>query len=164
MKTIITTLFLLITLVSKSQMLAYVTVTSVTDTVIMNDSITIHFTTSYAQTGSNMCKIQLWTPIYLQDCLYTHASNVKAIDSVKVKILPIMGTGNARIYSNATSGYKSFYIKDNDVSVKEYDKSQIVNVKYYDIYGKEKTSIEGLTIRITTYSNGYQKREKIYSI
>lgn len=77
-----------------------------------------------------------------------------------------MGFGNARIYSNATiGGYKPFYIKQNDVKVIEYDKnSSIVDVKYYDIYGKEKPSTgEGLTIKITTFSNGYVKREKIIS-
>lgn len=74
-----------------------------------------------------------------------------------------MGTGNARIYSNATpGGYKSFYIKSNDVGVTEYEKPLIVSIKYYDIYGKEKTSnYEGLSVKITTFSNGYQKAEKV---
>lgn len=161
MKTLLTILAL-VSKVTYSQ-LAFVNVTSVTDTVNVGDSISIHFTTSYNQTGSNMCKIQLWTSTYLNDVLYTHISGLNSIDSIKVKITPEMGTGNARIYSNATvGGYKPFYIKP-VVSVYEYDKnSSITDIKYYDILGNEKApNNESLYIKITTYSNGYQKCEKV---
>lgn len=139
----------------------YIKVYSVTDTVNVNDSITIKFTMHQNQTSNGMSRIQLWTSTYLQDCMYIYTlGNLVDTNSIKVKILPIMGTGNARIYSNA-SPYYPFYIRST-VGIQEYDKSDIVNVKYYDIYGKEKPSHnEGLTIRITTYSNGYQKKEKI---
>lgn len=161
MKTLLTILAL-VSKVTYSQ-LAFVNVTSVTDTVNVGDSISIHFTTAYNQTGSNMCKIQLWTSTYLNDVLYTHISGLHSVDSIKVKILSTMGTGNARIYSNATvGGYKPFYIKP-VVSVYEYDKnSTITDIKYYDILGNEKApNKESLCIKITTYSNGYQKKEKV---
>jgi hypothetical protein len=162
----LTLILALISNLCNAQLTDYITIISATDTVNVNDTISIVFTKT-ANNGSNgMSRLQLWTSTYLQDCMYlssmmlTHNGNGTFIH--KVKILPIMGSGNARIYSNATIGnYKSFYIRST-VGIKEYDKSDIVNVKYYDIYGKEKPSNnEGLTIRITTYSNGYQKKEKI---
>jgi len=156
----ITTLLLLIALIGKSQTLSNVTVYSVIpDTVQVGDSITIKFKVHYPYT--NMFKIQLWTSTYLQDCLNDYAGFWYADTSiVKVKILPIMGNGKARIYSNY-SPYKSFYISST-VGIEELNKYNIVNVKYYDIYGKEKPlQNERLSIKITTYSNGYQKSEKI---
>lgn len=143
----------------------FVKVLSVTDTVNVGDSITINFTKKLNQNGNNMSRLQLWTSTYLQDCMYISSMFLTDTNTIKVKILPIMGVGNARIYSNATvGGYYPFYIKSNDVSVKEYTKEDITNITFYDIYGKEKPSYnEGLTIKITTYSNGYQKREKIIS-
>ena len=143
----------------------FIKVLSVTDTVNVGDSITINFTKKLNQNGNSMSRLQLWTSTYLQDCMYISSMFLTDTNTIKVKILPIMGVGNARIYSNATiGGYYPFYIKSNDVSVKEYTKEDITNVTFYDIYGKEKPSHnEGLTIKITTYSNGYQKREKIIS-
>jgi hypothetical protein len=146
----------------------YINVISVTDTVNVNDTITIVFTKTNNNGGNGMSRLQLWTSTYLQDCMYV-SSMMLQFDSAntykrKVKILPIMGNGDARIYSNATiGGYKSFYIKlPNPVGIKELYKSDIVNIKYYDILGNEKPShSEGLSIVITTYSNGYQKKEKI---
>ncbi len=168
MKTTITTLLLLITLIGKSQTQSdYINVINVTDTLSTNDTLTIVFTKSTNFGGNGMSVLQLWTSSYLQDCLNVF-SGFLSLDSAntykhKVKITPIMGTGNGRIYSNATVGnYKRFYIKP-AVSVNEYDvNSSVIDIKYYDIYGKEKPSYnEGLTIRITTYSNGYQKRDKV---
>ena len=142
----------------------YIKVYSVTDTVNVNDSITIKFTMHQNQTSNGMSRLQLWTSTYLQDCMYIYTlGNQTDTNTIKVNILPIMGTGNARIYSNATiGGYKPFYIRST-VGIQEYSKSDVVNVKYYDIYGKEKslTEAKDLTIRITTYSNGYQKKEKV---
>jgi 3-deoxy-D-manno-octulosonate 8-phosphate phosphatase KdsC-like HAD superfamily phosphatase len=95
--------------------------------------------------------------------MYIYSGFLTDTNTVKVAITPIMGTGNARIYSNATiGGYKPFCIRST-VGVKELDKSEIVDVKYYDIYGKEKslTEAKGLTIKITTFSNGYAKKEKV---
>ena len=146
----------------------YIKVINVTDTLSTNDTLTIVFTKTPNNGGNGMSRLQLWTSTYLQDCMYV-SSMMLQFDSAntykhKVKILPNVGTGDARIYSNATiGGYKPFYIKS-PVSVKEYSKLDVVNVKYYDIYGKEKPSTdrsEGLTIKITTYSNGYQKSDKI---
>ena len=144
----------------------YIKVYSVTDTVNVNDSITIKFTMHQNQTSNGMSRLQLWTSTYLQDCMYIYTlGNLTDTNSIKVKILPIMGTGNARIYSNHTvGGYKPFYIKSiSQVGIKELDKSEITSIKYYDIYGKEKslTEAKDLTIKITTYSNGYQKSDKI---
>jgi hypothetical protein len=146
----------------------YIKVINVTDTVNVNDTITIVFTKTTNNGGNGMSRLQLWTSTYLQDCMYI-SSMMLQFDSAntykhKVKILPIMGNGDARIYSNSTiGGYKSFYIKlPNPVGIKELSKSDIVNIKYYDILGNEKPShSEGLSIVITTYSNGYQKKEKI---
>lgn len=146
----------------------YIKVINVTDTLSTNDTLTIVFTKTPNNGGNGMSRLQLWTSTYLQDCMYV-SSMMLQFDSAntykhKVKILSNMGSGDARIYSNATiGGYKSFYIKlPNPVSVKELNKSEVINVQYYDIYGKEKPSHnEGLTIRITTYSNGYQKKEKV---
>jgi len=162
------TIFALISNLCNAQQSDYVKIINVTDTVNVNDSITIVFTKAVNNGGNGMSRIQLWTTSYLQDCLNIYSSFL-TLDSantykIKVKITPIMGFGNARIYSNATPNYYyPFYIKQNDVSVNEFTKNaNIINVEYYDIYGKEKPSQnEGLTIRITTYSNGYQKKDKI---
>ena len=143
----------------------YIKVYSVTDTVNVNDSITIKFTMHQNQTSNGMSRLQLWTSTYLQDCMYIYTlGNLVDTNSIKVKITPIMGTGNARIYSNATpNNYYPFYIRST-VGVVEYDKEKVSTIQYYDIYGKEKPSHnEGLTIKITTYSNGYQKKEKVIS-
>ena len=143
----------------------FIKVLSVTDTVNVNDSITIKFTMKKNYNSNGMSRLQLWTSAYLQDCLYKWSGFLSDTNIVKVKMLPTMGHGNARIYSNSTiSGHIPFYIKSVDVGIKEYAKHDITNVQYYDIYGKEKPSqSEGLSIKITTYSNGYQKREKIIS-
>lgn len=138
----------------------YIKVLSVTDTVNVNDSITIKFTMKVNQAGNGMSRLQLWTSSYLQDCMYVFSGFLTDTNIVKVKIISSMGTGNARIYSNA-SPYAPFYIRST-VGMQEYSKHDVVSVQYYDIYGKEKPSHnEGLTIRITTYSNGYQKADKI---
>lgn len=170
MKKLTLILTFLTTLCNAQVIYTPLTVTNVTDTVNVNDSIKICFV-YHGQSGATMAKIQLWTSIYLQDCLNVYYGNLATypecgVDTIyiKVKILPSMGTGNARIYSNSTpGGYKSFYIRLNDVGINELNKQEnISDIKYYDIYGKEKPSQnEGLTIRITTYPNGYQKKEKI---
>lgn len=160
MKKILTILLLSATLTNAQT--DYIKVLSVTDTVNVNDSITIKFTMKVNQAGNGMSRLQLWTSSYLQDCMYVFSGFLTDTNIIKVKILPIMGTGNARIYSNA-SPYYPFYIKS-PVGVQELTSQQIVTEQYFDIYGKEKPSYnEGLTIKITTYSNGYQKKEKVIS-
>ena len=161
MKTLLTLLLLSTTLTNAQT--DFIKVLSVTDTVNVGDSITINFTKKLNQNGNSMSRLQLWTSTYLQDCMYIYSGFLTDTNTVKVAITPIMGTGNARIYSNATiGGYKPFYIRST-VGIQEYSKSDVVNVKYYDIYGKEKslTEAKDLTIKITTYSNGYQKKEKV---
>lgn len=134
---------------------------SVTDTVNVNDSITIKFTKKNISGSNGMSRIQLWTSSYLQDCLYTSSMFLLDTNIVKIKITSLMGTGNARLYTNV-GPYTSFYIRST-VGVQEHCKSQTASVQYYDIYGKEKSLAEtkDLTIKITTYSNGYQYKEKI---
>lgn len=164
----LTLILALLTTLCNAQQTDYIEVINVTDTLYTNDTLTIVFTKTPNNGGNGMSKLQLWTSTYLQDCLNVY-SGFLVLDSAntykrKVVITPLMGSGNARIYSNATiGGYKSFYIKlPNPVVIKELSKSEIVSIKYYDIYGKEKPSQnEGLTIKITTYSNGYQKKEKV---
>lgn len=158
------------TTLCKAQTYVPVTIINVTDTVNVNDTIKICFVYGGSSTA-NMANIRLWTSSYLEDCLNVYAGFLSSYPEcdqdtkyIKVKILPEMGFGNARIYSNNTpSNYKPFYIRQNDVSVNElYNNSNITNIKFYDIYGKEKPSQnEGLTIRVTTYSNGYQKKDKV---
>ena len=158
MKTLLSILLLSTTLTYSQT--DFIKVLSVTDTVNVGDSITINFTKKLNQNGNSMSRLQLWTSTYLQDCMYIYSGFLTDTNTIKVKILPIMGTGNARIYSNV-GPYTPFYIKS-PVGVQEYSKHEVVSVQYFDIYGKEKPSYnEGLTIKITTYSNGYQKREKI---
>lgn len=150
-------IFILIASISKAQY-APVKVVSVTDTVTIGDTLDISYTYTCSAV---MAKMQLWTSTYLQDCLYTNCSSLTG--SHRVLITPNMGSGSARIYSNATpGGYKSFYIKSNDVGIYEHTSVNISQVKYYDIYGKEKASdCEGLLIRVTTYSNGCVKSDKV---
>ena len=161
-----TIILALLTTLCNAQQTDYIKVLSVTDTVNVGDSITIVFTKTTNSGGNGMSRLQLWTSTYLQDCMYKSSAFLTDTNTIKVKILPIMGFGNARIYSNATPNYYyPFYIKQNDVSVIELTKYEITNITYYDIYGKEKPSHnEGLTIRITTYSNGYQKKDKIITL
>lgn len=160
-KFIITILLLLITLISRSQTLDNVKVYSISqDTVKTGDSLTIKFHVYYSG-GSNMAKIQLWTSTYLQDCFYAYAGFwTQDTSTIKVAITSIMGTGNARIYSNG-SPYKPFYIKST-VGIQELYSKPDGHVQYYDILGNEKTpEVGGLFIKVTSYSNGYQKKEKI---
>ena len=153
----------------------YVKVLSVTDTVSVNDSITIKFKREKNYSGSGMAVMQLWTSTYLQVCYNIFGDFLKDTNIVKIKILPIMGNGNARIYSNNTvGGYKPFYIRipkppvDTTIitGIKENELNLIVkNIKYYDIYGKEtQSNNEGLLIKITTYVNGDIKKEKIIKL
>ena len=122
--------------------------------------------------GTPMATMTLQTSTYTSTCLYEYWGNLTTfptcgIDTVfyKFKVTPIMGTGLAKIFAYGTvGGWKSFYINApittnvNDLTVI----SEVVKIEYYDIYGKEKPSInEGLTIRLTYYSNGYIKKDKI---
>lgn len=159
MKKILTILLLSATLTNAQT--DFVKVLSVTDTVSVGDSIAIKFTMKVNQSGNGMSRLQLWTSTYLQDCMYIYSGFLTDTNIVKVKIIPAMGTGNARIYSNV-GPYTPFYIRS-PVGVQEYSKHEVVRVQYFDIYGKEKplTEARDLTIKITTYSNGYQKSEKI---
>ncbi|MFO0323133.1 MAG: hypothetical protein ACK504_11985 [Bacteroidota bacterium] len=150
----------------------YVKVLTVTDTVSVNDSITIKFKREKNYSGTGMAVMQLWTSTYLQVCYNIFGDFLNDTNIVKVKILPIMGNGNARIYSNNTvGGYKPFYIRipkppvDTTIitGIKENELNLIVkNIKYYDVYGRENTSNnEGLIIKITTFENGYIRKEKV---
>lgn len=146
-----------------------VTVISVTDTVYTGQTIKIKFkyTRNYS---TGWVKLTLWTSTYMQPCVdkYHQYYNDKG-DSVNVLITPQMGTGLAKIIASNT---KLFYIKSVSTptvppittGIEELNKLDIIDIKYYDIYGIEKPSIDGLTIKITTYSNGYQRKEKILSL
>jgi hypothetical protein len=166
-------IFALTTTLCKAQTIP-VTITNVTDTVNSGDSIKICFV-YHSSANSTMARIQLWTASYLQDCLYVDEMTVMNLPTcgtdtayIKVKINSSMGFGNGKVYSNSTPypGYKKFYIKNSTVmGIKKYDKnSTIIKTEFYDIYGKENPSQnEVFTIKLTTYSNGYQKKEKIIS-
>lgn len=159
-----------------------VKVTNVTDTVYQLDTLRIKFMVGSCIPSSTV-RIQLWNAGgYLQYCLditnavYQSTYNV-AVDTqiLKVKIIAPMLWGNSRIYSNNTTPYKSFYIKKLptpidtttispiDTYIPKYDKeSVIIKETYYDILGKEiDLNYNGLIIKITTFSNGYQRKEKI---
>lgn len=166
MKTLILLIF--IATLSYSQGGINTTIRNVTDTVNVGDSLKINFTYTVGFSGTQV-QIVLITDTYSQDCINQnyntlYSANPKCyydIDGttyMKVLITPSIGTGNLKVFSNM--GYKMSYIRSS-VGIKEYSKNNIVDVKYYDIYGKEKPSIEGLTIRVTTYSNGYQNKEKV---
>ena len=139
----------------------YIKVLSVTDTVNVGDSITIKFTMQVNNGSTHMSRLQLWTSSYLQDCMYIASAFLTDTNTIKASIMPSMGTGNARIYSNV-GPYKPFYIRST-VGVQELSNSEVVSIQYYNIYGKEKSLTEArdLTIKITTFSNGYAKKEKI---
>jgi hypothetical protein len=150
----------------------YVKVLSVTDTVSVNDSITIKFKREKNYSGSGMAVMQLWTSTYLQVCYNIFGDFLNDTNIVKVKILPIMGNGKARIYSNNTvGGYKPFYIRipkqpiDTTIitGIKENGLNLIVkDIKYYDVYGRENPSNnDGFIIKITTYVKGYIRKEKV---
>lgn len=159
MKKIIT--LLLISTIGYAQT-DYIKVLSVTDTVTTGDSIVIKFTKVNNNGSNHMSRLQLWTSTYLQDCMYISSSFLTDTNTIKVAITPSMGIGDARIYSNV-GPYTPFYIKP-IVGMQEFSKREVVSVQHFDIYGKEKPSTdrsEDLTIRITTYSNGYQKKEKV---
>jgi hypothetical protein len=160
-----TILLLLMATLSYSQnQYVNTTITNVTDTVNVGDSLKINFT--FNGNGSSM-RIYLWTATYL-NTVYDNGFNYQNFKTdldgsyiYKIKIFSTMGVGDAKIITNVTSNGFKFYIKDNISGIEEYNKSFSYTTKYYDIYGKEKPSIEGLTIRVTTYSNGYQKKDKI---
>lgn len=164
-------IFAFITSLCNAQVTDFIAVKSVTDTVNVGDTCYIHFTKTHNSASNGMSRMQLWTSTYLQDCMYISSMLLNTLPTDqngyyiwKVKITQSMGTGNARIYSNATPGnYKPFYINPVSVGISEYDKNAtITNVQYFDIYGKEKPSItEGLNIKLTTYSNGYISKNKI---
>lgn len=144
MKKIIILLFMCFSIKSNAQLTASVIVKSVTDSVIMGDTIEIHFVANFAY--NDYARLQLWTPIYLQDCMYSHYTTVYGLSKdsnnyyiKKVKIIPAMGYGNARIYSNSTPspGYLPFYIKHDDVGIREIDKTNSQNIEYYDLMGNK---------------------------
>jgi hypothetical protein len=175
MKTIITTLLLLITLIGKSQNYPKINIwTLEKDTVYAGDSLWLGVKVVPPSVPTNtysLFQIQLpnydiiWTGNYqtILTCP-TYTYNVKDILYKKYITIPTFATlGNNKIYASGGSN-KAIYIKSKQVatSIEELTKNDIVSVKYYDIYGKEKPSLsEGLTIMITTYSNGYQKKQKV---
>lgn len=176
MKTTITTLLLLITLISKSQNYVKLPIWELEkDTVTIGDSLYIGFKIVPPSVSTNTTasfQIQLpnfdylWTGNY--NTLYslpTYTFNNGATHTLYKKYLtiPLNATlGDNKIYSSG--GYNvSIFIKPQVVnSVNELSKNNIVSIKYYDIYGTEKApNNESLYIKITTYSNGYLKKEKI---
>jgi len=175
MKTIITTLLLLITLIGKSQNYPKINIwTLEKDTVYAGDSLWLGVKVVPPSVPTNtysLFQIQLpnfdiiWSGNYqtILNCP-TYTYNVKDILYKKYITIPTFATlGNNKIYASGGSS-KAIYIKSKQVatSIEELTKNDIVSVKYYDIYGKEKPSYnEGLTIVITTYSNGYQIKQKV---
>lgn len=175
MKTILSILFLLSVCFVKGQNAAYTTVRSVQDTVITGDSLKINFTYTTTVVSETQIQIMLINNSngYSQLCINQNYNTIYTAQPIchndidgtiyfKVKITPAMGYGKLRVYT--TQGEMSTYIKQlSQVGISEYDKNtEIIKTEYYDIYGKEKPSNnEGLTIKVTTYSNGYQKKEKI---
>jgi len=169
MKTTITTLLLLITLIGKSQTYPKINIwTLEKDTVYAGDSLWLGVKVVPPSVPTNtysLFQIQLpnydiiWTGNYqtILTCP-TYTYNVKDILYKKYITIPTFATlGNNKIYASGGSN-KAIYIKSKQVATSIED----VSVKYYDIYGKEKPSLsEGLTIMITTYSNGYQKKQKV---
>ncbi|CAB4126899.1 hypothetical protein UFOVP87_24 [uncultured Caudovirales phage] len=174
MKTILSIVLLFGSIVLKGQAATITQIRSVQDTVISGDSLDIRITYTL-QTNINGFQVQVMlvnpSVNYSQFCLDkaanivdTYPTDANGYTILKVKIIPSMGTGDARLYANANSGYVPFYIKPlSVVGIHEYDKNAtIIKTEYYDIYGKEKPSTnEGLTIKVTTYSNGYQKKDKV---
>lgn len=174
MKTILSILFLLSVCFVKGQSYALVTVRSVQDTVLQGDSLEIKFTYTLNPTsvGQNYIQIDLLNSAvgYGQHCLDkldyvvdTYPKDSNNWIKYKVKITPAMGYGVARIFANISQS-TYFYIKQTVfVGIEEnYKNAEVIKTEYYDIYGKEKPSTsEGLTIKVTTYSNGYLKKEKV---
>lgn len=172
MKTILSIVFLLSVIVSKGQGAANTQIRSIQDTVISGDSLEIRFTYTVQPNNGFLVQIGLNnnTAPYSQDCLHKNANIVNFFKKdangwtvLKVKITPAMGVGNASVFTNISNSVY-FYIKQVIFAgINELDKNAtITKTEYFDIYGKEKPSTsEGLTIKVTTYSNGYQKKEKI---
>lgn len=175
MKTIITTILLLITLISKSQTPLKINIwTLEKDTVYAGDSLWVGVKVAIPTVTTNtysVFQIQLpnfdiiWSGSYqtILSCP-TYTYNVSDILYKKYITIPTFATlGSNKIYASGGSN-KTIYIKAKTIttSITELTKSDIVDVKYYDIYGKEKPSLsEGLSIMITTYSNGYQTKQKV---
>lgn len=171
MKTTITILLLLITLISKSQNYPKLPIWELEkDTVNIGDSVYVGFKiVPPAITTNTYCAFQIqypnfdiiWSGNY--NNLYnlpTYQIGSNTVYKMYLRIPSYASLGNNKIYSSG--GYSiDIYIKDNVTKLIEYSNNSVIDVKYYDIYGKEKPSKEGLTIMITTYSNGYQKREKV---
>jgi hypothetical protein len=147
-------------------------ITSITPaSVNVGDSVKVCFKFNSVM-GSPMATMTLQTSIYTNTCLNTYWGNLTTfpscgLDTVfyKFKVTPAMGTGLAKIFAVGTvGGWKSFYINAPITTTIEdlINNSEITKVEYYDILGKEKPSqSEGLTIRLTYYSNGYIKKDKI---
>jgi hypothetical protein len=164
MKTILSILFLLSVCFVKGQTFpANVEIVSVTDTVAVNDTLVVKW--KYNSTGSTY-KAYIWSPIYTSTMFNYDGATIQSVTPVngiytfKYVITSVLGTGNAKVIANVND--KSFYIKSS-VGISEYDKNaEVIKTEYYDIYGKEKPSTsEGLIIKVTTYSNGYLKKEKV---
>lgn len=147
-------------------------ITSITPAVAnVGDSVKVCFKFNTI-ISSPMATMTLQTSVYTNTCLNTYWGNLTTfptcgLDTVfyKFKVTPIMGTGLAKIFAYGTvGGWKSFYINapiSTNIDNLTND-SEIIKTEYYDILGKEKPSInEGLTIRLTYYSNGYIKKDKI---
>ena len=146
--------------------LANVEILTVTDTVSTGDTLVI--TWKYHSTGSYF-RATLWTLSYNQYAFnYDGASILHAqhdanyIYTEKIKITPAMGTGIGKVMSNMTPNGGNFYIRTS-VGINELSKNQdITNIKYFDLLGKEKAPQDGeLLIKVSTFSNGYQKAEKV---
>lgn len=173
MKTTITTILLLTALLSKSQTYVKLPIWELEkDTITVGDSLWVGFKIVPPSVPTNtLSSFQLQLPSFGNlwsgnyQTLYANSYQFNATNTCYKKYLtiPLNATlGANKIYSSG--GYSiNVFIKPNIVtSIVEHDKNNIVSVKYYDIYGKEKPSqSEGLTIVITTYSNGYQTKQKV---
>lgn len=173
MKTAITTILLLTALLSKSQTYTKLPIWDIEkDTVTVGDSLYIGFKIVPPSVPTNtLAAFQLQLPSfgYLWSGNYqtlyslpTYTYNTTTLYK-KYLTIPLNATlGANKIYSSG--GYSvDVFIKPNIVtSINNYDKNYVISVKYYDIYGNEKAlSNESLYIKITTYSNGYQTKQKV---
>lgn len=177
MKTLLLSILIALSFDVKAQGQAPSTVHYSTDTLNVGDSLKINFTYTITPPSNNTIQIRLYNSSngYNQYCLNQNYNSIYTGQPhcynqgdgtifFKVKIVPSMGEGDLKII-----GYTNFiyaYVRPaSQVGLKEYDpNSKIIDIKYYDIYGKEKPSFcEGLTIKVTQYSNGYIKKEKVFT-
>lgn len=173
MKTTITTLLLLITLISKSQTAVKLPIWQLEkDTVTVGDSLWIGFKIVPPSVPTNTLAVfqlqlpnfgYIWQGNY--NTLYSNPYQFNATNTCYKKYLtiPLNATlGANKIYSSGGYSVNIFIKPQITTNVNNYSKNEVVDIKYYDIYGNEKAlNNESLYIKITTYSNGYQTKQKV---